>query len=169
MIFPFFYFQMVIKVGFCLFYCCIIASSLLLTFFYCFYYRTQPNDWITCWWIVGFIATTCWCRSPFPPCPPSTGVEITITQGWLLFLLCFNSPINFHNKCLPNRSKLFMAHPAPGSILTVGAGKPACSILYRIRKNSRTHLYTIHHVERNFFYNWTRLCMRTSELTHVIQ
>ena len=26
---------------------------------------------------------------PFPPCPPSTGVKITITQGWLLFLLFF--------------------------------------------------------------------------------
>ena len=28
---------------------------------------------------------------PSPPCPPSTEVNITINQGWLLFLLCFSS------------------------------------------------------------------------------
>ena len=58
---------------------------------------------------------------PFPPCPPSTGDEFTFTQGWLLFLLCFNCPIKFqhsHNKCLPNWPNLFMAHPVPWSILT---------------------------------------------------
>ena len=56
-------FQMVIKVGFCLFYCCVIVSPYCSPFSIVFYYRTQPNDWLTCWWIVGFIATTCWCRS----------------------------------------------------------------------------------------------------------
>ena len=29
--------------------------------------------------------------APSPPSPPSTEVDITINQGWLLFLLCFSS------------------------------------------------------------------------------
>ena len=32
---------------------------------------------------------------PSPPCPPSTRVKITITQGGLLFLLCFSSFSDF--------------------------------------------------------------------------
>ena len=30
-----------------------------------------------------------------PPCHPSTEVDITINQGWLLFLLCFSSFLTF--------------------------------------------------------------------------
>ena len=45
---------------------CFIVALLFLHYcspFSIFCYRMQLNDWLTCWWIVGFIATTCWCCS----------------------------------------------------------------------------------------------------------
>ena len=39
---------------------CFIVALLFVhccSFSIVFYYRTQPNNWLTYWWIVGFIAT----------------------------------------------------------------------------------------------------------------